>query len=269
MKNRLYAMILPMTLAITLTLTACSADNKTIEANNAQNTGTNNSQYGDNNEGTQVEEDGTDPVPSAADVVSEVKKLLVMKGAIIPSSFPIGDGYHLTAAIEKNEADSYQVVFYQTKEATPVNDKSLKSDSEAKVIATFKAGTNEDPHSADIFFPIDTEAGGATVDLGHGIKASGEGAAGHSYLSWREGNWILYIDSPSEDQMDNQGIAKKMVTYLEDHYLPAPKDQGRVKVKYLPGGKDVHVGIYWQDGKVIYELETDEVPIDAMAMIVE
>lgn len=64
-----------------------------------------------------------------------------------------------------------------------------------------------------------------------------------------EENWILHIDLPSEDQMDNQGIAKKMVDYLEDHYLPAPKDKVRVKVNYRLGGND-------------------EVPIDALEMAV-
>ncbi|MCC3377772.1 hypothetical protein LKX83_32520, partial [Cohnella sp. REN36] len=87
-------------------------------------------------------------------------------------------------------------------------------------------------------------------------------------LSWREGRWLLQIDSLSQDQLDNQAIAKKMVAYLEEHALPAPKDNGRVKVTYRPGGNDVQVVIYWQKGRVVYELETDQVPLDALQMAV-
>lgn len=281
MKKRISAVLLPMALAISITLTGCGANNNTDNAKNVESdhieNGSNNNMNTPENSGEtqtspneQVGDTTKVKEPTKVDIVNEVKRMLVMKGAVIPTSFPVTDGYHLTAAIQSNETESFEVTFYQTKAVTPVNDPSLKSVGDAEVIATFKANTYNDPdNETDIFFPIDTETGPVAVDLGHGIKGITEGAAGHSYLSWSEGRWIITIGSATEDQMDNQAIAKKMVNYLENNYLPAPQDQGRIKVSYPSGGKEVHVGIYWQDGNVIYELETDEVPINAMGMIVE
>jgi hypothetical protein len=110
--------------------------------------------------------------------------------------------YVLTASIERNGAQSYEVIFYQTKKALPINDKSLQPNGNVPVIASFIARTYEDPSSATDIFPPIVEGGPEAVDLGHGIKGFSEGAAGHSYLNWREGNWILQIHSLLKDQVN-------------------------------------------------------------------
>jgi len=56
------------------------------------------------------------------------------------------------------------------------------------------------------------------------MNGYGEGAAGHAYFSWEEGNWTMSLFSLTKDEMDHPSIARKMVDYLETHTLPAPND---------------------------------------------
>ncbi|WHY71777.1 hypothetical protein [Fictibacillus enclensis] len=112
------------------------------------------------------------------------------------------------------------------------------------------------------------------VDLGHDIKAFAEGAAGHQYLSWNEGRWLIQVNYPSDPQyaidknVDGLGFSKKIVAYLETHYLPAPKDKGIVKIN---GFKDSGVTtVQWQKGKVVYEIKsTKNSPIETLEKAVE
>jgi hypothetical protein len=206
MRNRFYSIVLPTTLAISVTLIACGAGTSRSEPSNSQSVAasaqTPPSQSDNSNQGNQAADKGIDQTKSTADVVSEVKSKLKMEGAMIPSSFPIDAGHHLTASIESNGAKSYEVIFYQTKKALPINDKSLQPNGNVPVIASFIARTYEDPSSATDIFPPIVEGGPEAVDLGHGIKGFSEGAAGHSYLNWREGNWILQIHSLLKDQVN-------------------------------------------------------------------
>lgn len=208
---------------------------------------------------------------SANDVIQDIRSQLKMKNASLPTSFTLEKGKHLTASITSNTSDAFHINFYSTDQPVAVNDASLTaSGSKVPVLASYEVKTYKDPNSTDIFpetdlkdFPKDM-----TVDLGHGIKGRTEGAAGSQYLTWTEGRWTLQIRSVSEDNMNNPGIAKRMVEYLESHTLPAPKDKGFVNVEYPSGGKSVNVTISWQDGKQIHQLRTEQVPLEALGMVV-
>ncbi|WP_445489089.1 hypothetical protein [Niallia sp. 03133] len=205
------------------------------------------------------------------ETISSVKNQLKMDGAILPYDFPLSKGTYLGAKIEENSPDAYKVSFYETAEKTAINDSSLESDKDASFLAAFTSKNKISDSQNDIFTPtanVDKIPNEMAVDLGHHIKGSIEGAAGHHYLAWREGRWILQIESLSEDKLDQVGIAKKMVEYLETHTLPIPHDEGRVKVNYKQGGEDVEVGIYWQDGNTLYQLETEEVPNNALMIAI-
>lgn len=76
----------------------------------------------------------------------------------------------------------------------------------------------------------------------------------------------MNISSLTQDNMNNPGIAKKMVKYLESHTLPAPKDKGIVMVDYPQGSDSVNVDIRWQEDEMVYQLETTKVPLDALEM---
>ncbi|MER2059153.1 MAG: hypothetical protein ABTA16_10040 [Niallia sp.] len=106
------------------------------------------------------------------------------------------------------------------------------------------------------------------VELGHQIIGMKEGAAGSSYLLWKEGRWVLQIKSISADELDTINIARKMVDYLEENALPVPKDNGRIEVSYPQNAEKVEVTARWEEENIVYTLETEEVPINALMMTV-
>jgi len=239
------------------------------ETGTNENTGTVNSIE---TSGTQAGGNHTDTGQSGVnDVIKQVRNQLKMENVALPTSFPLDKGTYLGAAIPSNAADAFKVNFYATTQSVAVNDQSLTaSGSKIPVLASYEVKIYKDPNQSEIFpetnlkdIPADM-----AVDLGHGIKGMTEGAAGSQYLTWQEGRWTLQIRSVSEDEMNNPGIAKKMVEYLESHTLPVPKDKGYIKVEYPSGGKSVHVTISWQDGNKIYQLKTDQVPLEALGMAV-
>lgn len=100
-----------------------------------------------------------------------------------------------------------------------------------------------------------------TVDLGHDIKGSQDGATGHLYTQWNEGRWLLQVDAPTDasnavkDFKSGKKTAKKVVAYLEDHYLPPPHDKGKITIstwKDHPGTK-----VKWQDHRDVYTIRTN------------
>ncbi|PQP81144.1 hypothetical protein C0Q44_22190 [Paenibacillus sp. PCH8] len=194
-----------------------------------------------------------------------------MKNVSLPTSFTLKDGTYLGVAISSNTSDAFKVNFYATTQSIGINDDSLTaSDSKVPALASYEVKTDKGGNLSDTFpetnlsnIPKDM-----AVDLGHGIQGMGEGAAGSQYLTWKEGRWTLQIRSVSEDKMNNPGIAKKMVEYLESHTLPVPKDKGYILVEYPSGGKSVHVTISWQDRNLVHQLQTDQVPLDALGMAV-
>lgn len=223
--------------------------------------GTSNSETGSNGKTQQ----------STNDVIQDIRSQLKMKNASLPTSFSLEKGKHLTASITSNTSDALHINFYSTDQSVAVNDASLTaSGSKVPVLASYEVKTYKDPNSTDIFPETDLKdiPKDMTLDLGHGIKGMTEGAAGSQYLTWKEGRWTLQIRSVSEDNMNNPGIAKRMVEYLESHTLPAPKDKGFVNVEYPSGGNSVNVSISWQDGKQIHQLHTEQVPLEALGMVV-
>ncbi|WP_080875835.1 hypothetical protein [Oceanobacillus timonensis] len=112
------------------------------------------------------------------------------------------------------------------------------------------------------------------TDLGHGIEALSEGAAGHHYISWNEGNWLIRIDAPTNpdnatgNDEDGEALARTVADYLESNYLPAPDQRGVIEVNDF----EDHPGtvIRWQQGNTVYEMDenTDD-PIDALQIAVD
>lgn len=112
------------------------------------------------------------------------------------------------------------------------------------------------------------------IDLGHGIKGLQEGAAGHEYLYWNEGDWLIKVDFPTNPQYKIDGydgseeMAKKVVDYLEKNYLPAPDDQGVITINGFKEHPETVVK--WQKGKTVYTITLKEKePFDALDTAVE
>jgi len=209
--------------------------------------------------------------PSTKEIISTIKSKLKMKNSKLPTKFPITDKEYITAKINKNESDAYSVSFYRADEYIPINDESLGSKGNATLIGTFQGTTYKNSTKQDQLFPVvsleDIPADMA-VDLGHHIKGMTEGAAGSSYLQWKEGRWIFQIKTLSSSSLNSADIAKKMVDYLEANSLPVPHENGRVEVSYPENAKNVEVITRFEDGNIVYTLETNEVPINALMMTV-
>lgn len=298
MKKQRRWIIIPVTTAVLLALAGCGGqDNNTSQASNTptstsgeqaqsgsggadfsntsegSNTAAGSANSDNSSEGTGTsagEATGTQGQSSMNDIIQEIRSQLKMKNAVLPTSFALDKGKHLAAAIPVNSSDAFKVNFYSVDQSVPVNDASLTSSNNTPdVLASYEVKTYKDPDSSGIFpdTDLDNIPDDMSVDLGHGIKGMAEGAAGSQYLTWKEGRWTLQIRSVSEDKMNNPGIAKKMVEYLESHTLPAPKDKGFVNVEYPSGGKTVDVTISWQEGKQIHQLQTNQVPNDALGMV--
>ncbi|OMF55959.1 hypothetical protein MKY66_12820 [Paenibacillus sp. FSL R5-0766] len=299
MKKQPLWITIPVTTAVLLALAGCGGpDSNAASSENSSSptttvgeqteTGSGGADFSNENEtGTKENTDTTDNEDTSEskandnqvatghsgvnDVIKQVRNQLKMKDAALPTSFTLDKGTSLGVAILSNTADAFKVNFYATAQSVAINDQSLTaSDSKIPVLASFEVKTYNDPNQSEIFpetnlkdIPADI-----AVDLGHGIEGMSEGAAGSQYLTWQEGRWTLEIRSVSEDEMNNAGIAKKMVEYLESHTLPVPKDKGYIKVEYPSGGKSVHVTISWQDGNQIHQLKTDQVPLEALGMAV-
>jgi hypothetical protein len=112
------------------------------------------------------------------------------------------------------------------------------------------------------------------IDLGHGIKGLQEGAAGHEYLYWNEGRWLIKVDFPTDPQYKIDGyegaedMAKKVVDYLEKNYLPAPDDKGVITINGFKEHPETVVK--WQEGKTVYTVTSKEKePFDALETTVE
>lgn len=190
------------------------------------------------------------------DISSEFK--MIPELVLLPTTFPTTEPSSVTANLITNEGDNYTVSYTDVQgELAEVTGTVYENPASAsEELGTFLNGKSVEPHEE------------GSSDLGYGITGYGEGAAGTQQFSWQEGNWLFSIRSVSEDQMDNPGIAKKIVAYLEDHYLPAPKDQGIVYIQYPQGGEEVNVDIRWQKNNIIYQLKTTRVPLDALEMVV-
>ncbi|WP_127536080.1 hypothetical protein [Paenibacillus illinoisensis] len=297
MKKQKRWVIIPVTTAVLLALAGCGGqDNNTSQASNTPTStseeqtqsGSGGADFSNTSEGNNTAAGtannenssegststsaatGTQGQSSMNDVIQEIRSQLKMKDAVLPTSFALDKGKHLAAAIPVNSSDAFKVNFYSVDQSIPVNDASLTSSTKApEVLAFYEVKTYKDPDSSGIFpdTDLDNIPDEMSVDLGHGIKGMAEGAAGSQYLTWKEGRWTLQIRSVSEDKMNNPGIAKKMVEYLESHTLPAPKDKGFVNVEYPSGGKTVNVTISWQEGKQIHQLQTNQVPNNALGMV--
>lgn len=112
------------------------------------------------------------------------------------------------------------------------------------------------------------------TDLGYGIEALSEGAAGHEYISWNEGNWLIKIDFPLDPQYaadeykDGQSMAEAVVEYLENHILPPPSERGVVTITAFKDHPETT--IRWQDGLTVYEIEQETSnPIETLQIAVD
>lgn len=111
------------------------------------------------------------------------------------------------------------------------------------------------------------------VNLGHNIKAFGEGSTGDAILIWNEGRWLIEVDYPTDKTRGTKRfpsgmeLSKKIVAYLDTHSLPAPHDKGVIKVKDY---KDSHeTTVQWQEGSTVYSTKSkNNNPMEVLKKVV-
>lgn len=269
-------------LVVLLALTACS--NSPTEGSEgkepSQSDNTVNNEENNDSPSTNVEETSRENSSATADstilstneVINEIKEVLKMKESKLPTKFPITDTEFVTAKINKNEENAYSVSFYQTNEFIPINDATLNNSSEGiSLLATVEGEMYDDPNKQQELFPttsLDNIPEEMAVDLGQDIVGIEEGAAGSTYLQWKEGRWIFQIKTLSSTTLDNVNIARKMVDYLELNALPVPNENGRFEVDYPENAANVEVTSRFEEGNIVYSIKTNEVPIDTLMMTV-
>lgn len=209
----------------------------------------------------------TEGYTSLAALLNDVESYLNTDVPFVkPASIPKADHTYYTAAYD-NLPDGYSVIIFQTNRPVQINDRSLNHVGEENRLATLKGikyKTPEDAHAKVSHREVQKQ--GNTVDLGHGLWGVQDAGAGHKYFSWNEGRWYLGMQAQTQDQRDLTGKAKEMVEFLETNTLPIPNQLARFSVTY--GTNDVMNSACWQDGQIVYEVETNtEDPVDALRII--
>ncbi|WP_347836445.1 hypothetical protein [Gracilibacillus sp. JCM 18860] len=145
----------------------------------------------------------------------------------------------------------------ENNETTDGDDGSSSSNEKGtqKIQETVYSSEVEARATLDAYRKVDQ----TNTDLGHGIKAFTEGAAGHAYTSWTEGNWYIEVDFPSnpaytiENYEDGKDLSEEVVNYLEEHYLPAPDKRGTIEINGFKEHPETI--IKWQEGSNVYKID--------------
>ncbi|MDD1505152.1 hypothetical protein PVA17_20735 [Lysinibacillus sp. CNPSo 3705] len=180
---------------------------------------------------------------------------------ILPKELPITKGTFLTATT-KAEANQVEVLFFESKEYLPLNDRKLKNSQTATIIARLvvKQYPNAKVANEQISFVNYSQNGGQKVDLGYNIKGYQDAGAGSLWTGWNEGRWALATHTRTDNPDAGVKLAKKAVQFLETHMLPIPKQNGCARLDVYKSGNI----IVWQDEKLVYTLDLIKEPLKAL-----
>lgn len=199
-----------------------------------------------------------------AEALKTIKEQLGTELAIIlPANLPLTEGAFLTATT-KSEEQQAEVLFLESKEYLPVNDVKLKNATAATAIAklTVKLYDSIDEASEQIAYEEFSKNGGQQVPLGFNMTGYQDAGAGSLWTGWNEGRWALAIHTRTDNPEAGVELAKQAVQYLESHTLPIPHEHGMVHLDVYKTGNL----IVWQDGKLVYTLDSIKEPMKALAI---
>ncbi|UUX34946.1 hypothetical protein [Fundicoccus culcitae] len=189
---------------------------------------------------------------------SHAQKIIDGLAAIYPSDvlptyvLTENDPLYVTAATTgSRNQDDFNILYYAEDKPIEINDLAVNN---LTPIAAFQKSTYDtEQHAADAVQQV-LDLQGQKVDLGYGITGYMQGAAGSSYLNWQEGNWSLVVQASNIDNEDPVPLAKEIVTYLEEIYLPAPTSVGQITLRVTPTGNYKDNTVIWQDGNIVYKV---------------
>ncbi|MFJ6209454.1 hypothetical protein [Lysinibacillus sp. NPDC092081] len=180
---------------------------------------------------------------------------------ILPKGLPITKGTFLTATT-KAEANQVEVLFFESKEYLPINDRKLKNSQTATIIARLVVKQYQNPKEANeqISYQNFSQNGGQKVDLGYNFKGYQDAGVGSLWTGWNEGRWALATHTRTDNPEAGLKLAKQAVQFLEAHMLPIPKQNGFVRLDVYKSGNT----IVWQDEKLVYTLDSIKEPLKAL-----
>ena len=196
------------------------------------------------------------------EALKQVKAALNTKVPLmLPTSLPLAKGDYLTATTV-SQAQSYKVNLYEVKQSAAINSKAA---SKGTLIATVEGTKYQNASSAknsiSAYEKVNVSGTDQTLDLGHNIKAVANAGLGHQQLTWNEGRWCLWVDSPSDsayknkEYPDGKQLAKNVVAYLENYMLPAPQDIGVIYIGDWDGNQvDNTTTINLQRNQTVYQI---------------
>ncbi|MGX7195536.1 hypothetical protein [Enterococcus olivae] len=180
----------------------------------------------------------------------------------LPKEIPHTAGNVLNIASTGTE-DKLSVLYFDMETPMILNQNALNNE---RPIAQYQKETYSTKEEAEAAVSLRVDTQGQRVDLGHGITGYQQGAAGSSYLSWKEGNWNLLVRANNMAEQDPVAAAKEIVEYLEKEMLPAPETIGQITVD-MNGSDYTSNEVSWQRTNQTYTIRHQE-PIAALTMAV-
>lgn len=157
-------------------------------------------------------------------VVENLKKTFY--GQKIPMEIPHSTDKKLSATHTNAHSQSFSISYFETDESLALNDVTLEK---LQPFATFNStlmSSEEEAIKAVEYQQPD----GVSVNLNHGLTGYQQGAAGSSYVAWKEGNWSILVQTTNANNEDSLALANNIVELLEEIFLPAPTNVGQIKI---------------------------------------
>ena len=171
-------------------------------------------------------------------------------------SAPKQKALNIASALEVNHLS---VLYYAMDQPLVMNHRQLNNETP---FASYQITSYDSAEEAQAAVNYVVDQGGRPVDLGYKITGYQQGAAGSTYLNWQEGQWSLTVRGLNSENQDPVPVAKDMVAYLEEGFLPVPKTVGQVTVDLgVSGYKKAQV--VWQEDETVYRV-THQDPVSAL-----
>lgn len=171
-------------------------------------------------------------------------------------SAPNQKALNIASALEVNHLS---VLYYAMDQPLVMNHRQLNNETP---FASYQITSYDSAEEAQATVNYVVDQGGRPVDLGYKITGYQQGAAGSTYLNWQEGQWSLTVRGLNSENQDPVPVAKNMVAYLEEGFLPVPKTVGQVTVDLgVSGYKKAQV--VWQEDETVYRV-THQDPVSAL-----
>lgn len=168
----------------------------------------------------------------------------------------------LSAATTGQEKDGkFKILYYATENPIDLDDTKVNN---LQPLASFEKVTYPDKNQAQEAVNQVIDPNGQEIDLGYGIIGYQNGGAGSLFTYWQEGNWALGVRTPNMENAESIELPYQVVTYLEEHLLPAPRDKGQISLDE-GAASDLGVNqIIWQEDNIVYSISH----VDPMAAII-